>query len=109
MYARTIPFTQYLRPNGRRAFVEIDRPDKIVDIAENLIKAGYCFEVEHLTTGQASFTIHDVNNDVDVAIAVVPNGPEVPEAVDQMIEGFYAKLTASIKPAKKAKKGTQKQ
>jgi hypothetical protein len=60
-------------------------------MAQELIQAGYWFEVEELTTGEASFTIRDLNKDVDVDSEVIANGPEVPAAVDRMIERFHAK------------------
>lgn len=80
-----IPFTQYLRPNGRKRVVSIERPAEIVEAAHRLIKAGYRFEVEELSTGHASLTVVDPDDEGDVAIAVVPNGPEVPAAVDRIV------------------------
>ncbi|MDW9726340.1 hypothetical protein GOB91_29265 [Sinorhizobium meliloti] len=81
-----IPFTQYLMPDGRKAPVRINRPDEISDKAEKIIEAGYRFECEVLTTGQISLTIAGKDGDED--IEVVPNGPEVPVAVDRMITRF---------------------
>lgn len=83
-----IPFTQYLRPDGRAIPVTIDMPDEVHAKAIAIIAAGYRFEVEHLTTGHASLTIFDPGEEVDVAIEVVPNGPEVPEAIERMVLGF---------------------
>jgi hypothetical protein len=85
-----IPFTQFLRPDGRRAQVAIDRPPEIAALAEKIIAAGYRFECEHLTTGHASITIS--NDDEDRAIEVVMNGPQVPAAVDRLITRFAATL-----------------
>lgn len=78
-----IPFTQYLRPDGRRTAVEIDRPDDIEQRARRFIEAGGRFECEHLTTGHVSLTA--VWKDEDAAIEVVANGPEVPAAVDRLV------------------------
>ena len=83
---RDIPFTQYLRPLGKPVPVTIDRPHRIADLAEKIIARGFRFECEHLRTGHASFTITDEDGDAD--IEVVPNGPEVPSAIDRMIERF---------------------
>jgi hypothetical protein len=88
---REIEFTQYLRPDGRRASVAIERPVAIVDLADAIIARGYRFECEHLTTGHASFTI--TNEEGDAAIEVVPNGPEVPIAIDRMIERFARSIS----------------
>jgi hypothetical protein len=82
----SIPFTQYLRPNGRRTSVEIDRPPEIEQLAEQFINAGGSYECEELTTGHASLTaVHPDCDDGDCAIEVVMNGPEVPEAVDRVV------------------------
>ena len=83
-----IPFTQYLRPNGRKFQTSIERPKEIADKAFKLIDSGYRFEAEILTTGQVSFTIHDIAEEEDVAIEICANGPLVPSAVDRLIAKF---------------------
>lgn len=85
-----IHFTQYLRPDGRREPVTIDRPEEIAKLASLITDRGYRFECEHLPTGHASLTIAGPDDDED--IEVVPNGPEVPAAVDRMIKRFAAKI-----------------
>lgn len=85
-----IPFTQYLRPNGRRAEVSIDRPNEISDLAAKIIDRGFRLECEELSTGHCSFTI--VGPDDDECIEVVMNGPGVPPAIDRMIKRFAAKI-----------------
>lgn len=85
-----IAFTQYLRPNGRRTEVTIDRPDDIASLAQKIVERGFRFECEELTTGHASLTIAGPDDDED--IEVVKNGPEVPIAVDRMIRRFAAKI-----------------
>jgi hypothetical protein len=87
---RDIPFTQFLRPDGRAMPVTIDRPHRIADLADAIIARGYRFECEHLQTGHASFTI--TNKDGDADIEVAPNGPEVPIAIDRMVERFATSL-----------------
>lgn len=84
-----IPFTQYLRPNGRKTAVSIERPKDIYDKAMDIIKAGYRFEIEVLTNGLIHMTIAD--NDGDQDSEIVNNGPEVPMAVDRMINRFHGK------------------
>lgn len=85
-----IPFTQYLRPDGRQVPVTIDRPADVADLAQRIIDRGFRFECEHLTTGHASLTIAGRDDDVD--IEVVRNGPDVPVAVDRMVKRFAAKI-----------------
>lgn len=83
----SIPFIQYLRPNGRRTFVSIERPDEVEALARTFIDKGGRFECEELTTGHASLTavFSLENGEDDVAIEVVLNGPAVPEAVDRLV------------------------
>lgn len=82
-----IEFTQFLMPNGRKDTVWIERPMEIVIKAKEIVNAGFSFECEMLTDyNTISLTIAD--DDGDYAIKVVPNGPEVPEAIDRMILDF---------------------
>lgn len=81
-----IPFTQYLRPDGRRQIVEIDRSAEIEELASQFIAAGGAYECEELTTGHASLTaVHPDCETGDCAIEVVMNGPAVPDAVDRVV------------------------
>lgn len=91
----SIPFTQYLMPDGRKASVRIDRPAEIEAKAQQIIGQGYRFEIEMLQTGDVSMEIvKDVADpDIDDSLAgeVCHNGPTegarlgVPESVDKMI------------------------
>ena len=83
---RPVPFTQYLRPNGRAQAVQIDRPDDIADMAKAIVACGFRFECEELMNGICSFTIADDNQ--DYAIELCPNGPGVPDSVDKLIRNF---------------------
>lgn len=89
----SIPFTQFLRPDGRKQAVLIDRPDNIAQAADNIRSHGFRFECEHLTTDDVSLTISDDKGDYHVE--VVPNGAGVPVAVDRLISTFN--LAAAIK------------
>lgn len=81
--AQAVPFTQYLRPDGRKVSVSIERPENIATKAQSIIDRGLRFECEQLIDGSISLTISDDNGDID--IEVVPNGPEVPPAVDRLV------------------------
>lgn len=89
----TVPFVQYLRPDGRRSAVAIDRPDSIAKAADMIRSHGFRFECEQLTTGEVSFTISD--DDDDYAFELSGNGPDVPGAVDRLITQFD--LAAALK------------
>jgi hypothetical protein len=92
----TIPFTQYLRPNGRKRPVEIDRPKEIEAIACRFIASGGHYECEALTTGHASLTA--VKFDRDVCIELRMNGPDVPVAVDKLVRRSGRYIEASEDP-----------
>ncbi len=85
---REIPFTQFLRPDGRPRYGGFDRPDEIADLAEQIIDAGYNFTCEMLTTGQVSVAVGD--HEGDLATRVTPNGPDVLAAIDSMIREAHA-------------------
>lgn len=87
---KPVTFTQFLRPDGRRKAVEIDRPDEVAELAAGLWSAGYELHAEVLMTNQVSLTVEHSDEerlDEDGAIAheLVANGPGVPEAVDRLV------------------------
>lgn len=83
-----IPFTQYLRPNGRRVATVIERSPEMARLAHTFIAAGGWFESEELNTGQASLTacFFIDGEPQDIASEIVRNGPAVPKAVDRLIQ-----------------------
>jgi hypothetical protein len=92
----TISFTQYLRPDGRRRDVEVDRSPEVEAAAERFVAAGGRYECEVLTTGHASLTaVHGVDGeDRDIAI-VLCDQPSVPERVDELVRRSITWLAAS--------------
>ena len=84
-----IPFTQYLRPNGRRVLNQIERPADIAAQAAILVSLGYRFEIEVLTSGKVSMTVEDGENP-PISMEVCDNGPTVPTAVDKLIHKAIA-------------------
>lgn len=100
---KPIPFTQYLRPDGRKTVVTINRPDDIADKAAALIEAGWKLEAEILMTGEVSFTceLHDAVGDLIGDFGrLSSNGPEVLDAVDGLITEAHASLTKDGAPLK---------
>lgn len=87
----TIPFTQFLLPHGERRPEVIDRPADIGRLARDVHAAGGRFTVEMLRTGAISLACEW--RDCDIAIEVVPNGPEVLSAVDRMIVEAHRLVT----------------
>lgn len=86
--AGQIPFVQYLRPNGRKRVVHIERPQPIVAKAVLLHAEGFCLEVELFLENMVSLTISDPELDLDVAIIICRNNEEVPASVDRLIGNF---------------------
>jgi hypothetical protein len=85
-------FTQYMMPDGRREPVQILRPDDIAKKAAFIQSKGYTFECEMLSDMRTiSLTITDDEGDFD--IEVVPNGPEIPIAVDRLITRAAERLS----------------
>lgn len=83
----TIPFTQYIRPDGRPMPTEISMPKDVEDKAHYLIEHGYVFESEILLNGMISLTC---TNDYDFGShELCKNGPEVTEAVKELVEIAY--------------------
>lgn len=83
-----IPFTQYMRPNGRACHVHINRPQSVEAAAKLFLDAGGWFEIEHLSTGDVSMTACMIDKDrepFDAEIEVCPNGPEVIKCVDKLV------------------------
>jgi hypothetical protein len=82
-------FTQFLRPDGRKQEVFIDRSPEIEAMALECVQAGVRFEAEVLTTGEVSLTAQDDELDEPLAHEIVPNGPGVPEAVDRLVRATH--------------------
>lgn len=102
----SIPFTQYLRPDGRRQQINIDRPAEIEELARRLIVCGYRFEIEVLTTGEVSMEVVRDIPDPDctdsLGLELCINGPAVegvpgvPETVDKLITNAAQVLVNTV-------------
>ena len=82
-----IPFTQYLRPDGRKRPVIFTVAGDTAVKADKVLRRGWRFEAEVLVTGEVSLTVEDDEDDEYPcqAIQIVPNGPEVPKAVERLV------------------------
>lgn len=83
-----VPFTQFLLPDGRQKEIEISLDPDVEAKAQDIIAAGYKFEIEILRTGIISATIADPIQEEDVAHALMRNGIQVPPGITKMIENF---------------------
>jgi hypothetical protein len=82
-----IPFTQFLRPDGRTVQVSIERPANILAKAEAILLAGYHFEIEMLATGEIHMTVGEGDEDFDGEICT--NDEAVPATVDILVNRFF--------------------
>lgn len=81
----SIPFTQYLRPNGRREAVTIDMHTTIEEQAQELISAGYVFEIEELMNRVIHMDCSRPQDAMPVALELCENGPPVVQAVQDLV------------------------
>ena len=71
-------------PDGRKRQTAFEVSGATADKARTILDRGWVFEVEILSTMEVSLTVSDGEN--DVAIEISPNGMEVPEAIERLIE-----------------------
>jgi hypothetical protein len=83
----SIPFTQYILPNGRQQQIEIGMSPDVEEKAHELIKRGCHFDAEILTTGEVSFTCERCEDLLSQEIC--ENGPPVIEAVRKLVEEAF--------------------
>lgn len=98
MVARTIPFTQYMRPDGRKQDVRTSDPsytDGDLKAAQAIIDAGFRFEIEALTNGMISMTISD--DDGDYAVKLCSNNISVPDTVKRLIHMYDIETLKSLR------------
>ena len=87
-----ITFIQYLRPDGRKRPLSIEVQCATGEMADFLTDNYMArFEVEVLTTGEVAMSVERDNlGEVDVlANVIVPNGPSVPKAVEELVATAY--------------------
>lgn len=88
----TIPFTQFILPDGRRKpnpYLCFD--EDVSKKAQLILDAGFDFEIEVLSTGavHGTITMNACNNyEGDNASFISPNGPAVVDKINGMIQDF---------------------
>ncbi len=94
----SIPFTQYLLPNGETRYTSVDMPKEVEDKAFQIISKGGHFSVEILMTGMISITCEKWSNieqeEETLSIEICENGPGIDRAVENVINRAYDKLFA---------------
>lgn len=87
-----IPFTQYLRPNGRQVQITTECPPHNEDKVIVLLDSGAKFEIEMLHTGLVSMTVEFEMPDGEIetlAHEISKNGPEIEESINRLIISAY--------------------
>ena len=85
----SIPFTQYLLPNGQRRERVVDRSAEIEEKANELLKSKYYFEIELLTTGVVAMYSYKSGQEREVTMQLCDNGPQTLVCVDKLINDTY--------------------
>lgn len=96
MSENRIPFTQYMLPNGRQVDTSFPADDLTHEAAQKIIAQGARFAAEVLRTGAVSLTVE--YDDDDIAIEVVPNGPEVLSAIVKLVKDATNELAVLAAP-----------
>jgi hypothetical protein len=83
----SIPFTQYLLPDGRKQVIAIKATAETGEKAKKLIEQGYRFECEILRDLRTvSLTVVGPNDEGDVACEICARGPRrIPPAVQRLV------------------------
>lgn len=84
----SIPFTQYMMPNGRRVQVLCDSDSDTEKAAKVLVDAGCHFDIEMLMNGVISMTCEkedDSGETVVLGHELCSNGPDVPIHVKLLV------------------------
>ncbi|HUW30903.1 MAG TPA: hypothetical protein VM223_04770, partial [Planctomycetota bacterium] len=71
---------------GRKRQIEFPATRKMFVLAKRILSHGWRFEAEVLSTGEVSFTVFDPVEEIDVAIELSANGPEVTGAMKRLVE-----------------------
>lgn len=95
-----IHFTQYLRPNGVTLHRTFEASREVEALADELVAAGYRFEVELLSSGHVHMdccgpVLHDRSDDGAIALELCDNGPPVEAAVERLVRGAHAAWKAA--------------
>jgi len=90
-------FTQFKFPNGRHEEVSIDMPKDIEEKALELHKSGWRFEIECFPDTQ-TVNMDCCDAEEQLSMRLVPNGPKVPIAVEELVNEAHERWTKRDKP-----------
>ncbi len=82
--AYEVEVIQYLRPDGRNKKVTTELPIETESLYQDMLSTNCRFESEVLMTGEISVSISNEEGDLDIEI--ITNGPEVQESMVTMLK-----------------------
>lgn len=88
----SIPFTQFLRPDGTQREMLIDRPADIERKARYIVECGLKFQIETLNTGGVYMECYNPISDTTVTNHICENDERVLCGVDRLINQAYSWL-----------------
>lgn len=91
-------FTQYLAPHGRRQTISIDVNREVEIKAAELVAAGWDFEIEVLVNLGSMINMDCCDDDEQLASEMCPNGPEVPETVEKLVNKAHERWVVRERP-----------
>lgn len=94
----SIPFTQFLRPDGKQRAITVDRSADIETKARALMAVGFRFEIEELTTLDIYMDCSRPQDDEPIANEISYNGRPVLDAVDRLVSTAYERWTSGKWP-----------
>ncbi len=92
----SIPFTQYLMPNGKQKEVSIEMPSDIEATAHDLLGKGCRFDIEMLSTGLVSMTCE--KGDEVLAIEICENNEKILTGVETIVKQAAAQPPLNADP-----------
>jgi len=98
----TVDLTQYMMPDGRQVPVTINLDESLRPQYDRMKEDGRRFAAEMLRTSEISLTIEDIQEEEDIDIRIVPNGPEVPTAMEDMLRCYSSPCKEAADPTKAA-------
>lgn len=83
----TVPVFQFMRPSGLRRAMQAPVRPEVKAMWHEIADDGYVLTAELVPGGTVHMTIS--SDEEDVAGRLVPNGPQVPRAMDAMITEYH--------------------
>jgi hypothetical protein len=81
-----VEVTQYLLPDGRKRKNIVCLLEDVQDQYDDMLQHRCRLEAEILITGEVSLTIYNVEDEQDIDMRIVQNGPATTQALIEMLK-----------------------